>query len=405
MASADNFLASPSASAEFAHLWPLDPEVTFLNHGSFGACPHAVLEAQQRLRDQMERNPVKFLRRDLEPLLDAARQELASFLGADARQLAFIPNTTTGVNTVLRSLAFKPGDELLTTSHIYNACRNALEFAAQRSGATVVVTPVPFPVESPDVVFNAVFHKVTPRTKLALLDHVTSLTGLLFPIERLVHELDRRGIDTLVDGAHAPGMLPLNVTALGAAYYVGNCHKWLCAPKGAAFLHVRADRQAGLRPLVLSHGANSTRTDRARFHLEFDWTGTNDPSAWLSVPVAIRSLGSLFPGGWPELMARNQALAVEARELVCRELGAPAPCPDEMVGSLSAILLPDGGGSPIAAPFAHDPWQATLYGQFKMEVLVTGWPSPPRRLLRFSAHLYNSLPQYLRLAKALKELY
>mgnify|MGYP001558805875 CR=1 FL=1 len=405
MASADDFLASPSAPAEFAHLWPLDPEVTFLNHGSFGACLHAVLEAQQRLRDQMERNPVKFLRRDLEALLDAARQELASFLGADPRQLAFIPNTTTGVNTVLRSLAFKPGDELLTTSHAYNACRNALEFAAQRSGATVVVAPVPFPVESPDVVFDAVFHKVTPRTKLALLDHVTSLTGLLFPIERLVPELDRRGIDTLVDGAHAPGMLPLNLTALGAAYYVGNCHKWLCAPKGAAFLHVRADRQADLRPLILSHGANSTRTDRARFHLEFDWTGTNAPSAWLSVPVAIRSLGSLFPGGWPELMARNQALAVEARELVCRELGVPAPCPDEMVGSLSAILLPDGGGSPIAAPFAHDPWQATLCGQFKMEVLVTGWPSPPRRLLRFSAHLYNSLPQYLRLAKALKELY
>jgi isopenicillin-N epimerase len=392
-------------SSPFAPLWPLDAETAFLNHGSFGACPAVVLEVQQRLRDRMERNPVKFLRRDLEPLLDDARQELAAFLGAEPRHLAFLPNTTTGVNTVLASLPLQPGDELLTTSHAYNACRNALEFAARRAGATVVVAPVPFPVPSPDAVVEAVLARATRRTKLALLDHVTSLTGLIFPIERLVRELDRLDIDTLVDGAHAPGMLPLNVTALGAAYYVGNGHKWLCAPKGAAFLHVREDRQAGLRPLVLSHGANSTRTDRSRFHLEFDWTGTDDPSAWLSLPAAIRFVGALLPGGWPELMARNRALAVEARGLVCETLGVDPPCPDEMVGALAALLLPEGGGVPVAAPFAHDPMQAILYRRFKIEVLITGWPSPPRRLLRFSAHLYNSLPQYSRLADALKELY
>src|SRR5574341_1089627 len=323
-------------SSPFAPLWPLDAETAFLNHGSFGACPAVVLEVQQRLRDRMERNPVKFLRRDLEPLLDDARQELAAFLGAEPRHLAFLPNTTTGVNTILGSLPLQPGDELLTTSHAYNACRNALEFTARRAGATVVVAPVPFPVASPDAVVQAVLARATSRTKLALLDHVTSLTGLIFPIERLVRELDRQAIDTLVDGAHAPGMLPLNVTALGAAYYVGNGHKWLCAPKGAAFLHVREDRQAGLRPLVLSHGANSTRTDRSRFHLEFAWTGTDDPSAWLSLPAAVRLVGSLLPGGWPELMARNRALAIEARELVCNMLGVVPPCPDEMVGALAA---------------------------------------------------------------------
>lgn len=387
-------------ASPFAPLWPLDEQTTFLNHGSFGACPTSVLDAQRQFRERMEANPVKFLRRDLEPLLDEARREVGAFLGADPRRLAFLGNATSGVTTVLNSLRLQPGDELLTTDHAYNACRIALEAAARRAGASVVVAPVPFPLAGPDEVVEAVIARTTARTKLALLDHVTSLTGLIFPIQRLVRELDQRGVDTLVDGAHAPGMLPINLAALGAAYYVGNGHKWLCAPKGVAFLHVREDRQKEIRPLVLSHGATSTRTDRSRFHLEFDWTGTADPSAWLSLPVAIRFLGSLLPGGWPQIMARNHALATEARSLVCARLGVGPPCPDDMLGALAALLLPAGGRTPAAEPFAHDPWQAVLFERFKIEVLMTGWPSPPRRLLRFSAHLYNSLPQYASLAEA-----
>ncbi len=393
-----------ASAPDWAKLWRLDPEVTFLNHGSFGACPRAVLEVQQRLRDRMEAEPVRFLNRELEGLLDAARAELGAFVGADPDDLAFVPNATTGVNTVLRSLAFAPGDELLTSDHAYNACRNALEAAAARSGARVVLAPVPFPIDSPDRVAEAVLSRVTSRTRLALLDHVTSPTGLIWPIEGLVSELAARGVDTLVDGAHAPGMLALDLSAIGAAYYAGTCHKWICAPKGAGFLHVRRDRQHRVRPLSISHGANSPRTDRSRFRLEFDWTGTADPTAYLCVGEAIRYMGSLLPGGWRELRARNRATALAARAGLCRALGVPPPCPDEMIGSLAAVPVPDGVGPPRAAEREPDRLRMLLFDRFRLEVVVFTWLVSSVRILRVSAQLYNSAADYERLEKALGSL-
>jgi len=384
--------------------WGLDPEITFLNHGSFGACPLAVLEHQRQLRERMERQPVQFLARELEPLLDEARAELASFLGAAAEDLAWLSNATTGVNAVLQSLAFGPGDELLTTDHEYNACRNALEHVAGRSGATVVVAPVPFPLGSPDEVVDAVLSRVTARTRLALIDHVTSPTGLVLPIERLVRELAGRGVETLVDGAHAPGMLELSLDELGAAYFTGNCHKWLCAPKGAAFLHVRRDRRNRVRPLVISHGANSPRRDRSRYHLEFDWTGTDDPTAWLSVPAAIRFMGGLVEGGWPELRRRNRRLALQARDELCRALGVEPGCPDEMVGSMAALPLPPGAAGSTTSALYTDELQSAMLRQFRIEVPIIPWPAPPARLVRISAQVYNRPEQYRRLAAALVEL-
>jgi isopenicillin-N epimerase len=386
-------------------LWPLDPKITFLNHGSFGSCPLAVLEFQQQMRMRLERQPIQFLVRDLEPMLDEVRVHLARFLKADAKDLVFVPSATAGLNTVLRSLSFKSGDELLVTDHEYNASRNVLDFIAQQSGARVVVARVPFPLRSAQEITDAILGWVTRRTRLALLDHVTSQTGLIFPLEQLIRELSARGVETLVDGAHAPGMVPLNLKKLGATYYTGNCHKWLCAPKGAAFLHVQPNRQELIRPLVISHGANSKRTDRSRFQLEFSWTGTGDPSAWLAVPEAIKYIAAQLSGGWPAVMRQNQALAVTARRLICDALEVALPCPDGLIGSLAAIPLPDAPARPRPRPpWFIDPLQDRLLHEHGIEVPVIPWPASPRRVLRIAAQLYNSLPQYEQLAVALKKI-
>jgi isopenicillin-N epimerase len=225
----------------------------------------------------------------------------------------------------------------------------------------------------------------------------------LLPIERLVAELNARGVDTLVDGAHAPGMVPLNLKQLGAEYYTGNCHKWLCAPKGAAFLCVRRDKQNSIHPLAISHGANSPRTDRSRFLLEFGWMGTGDPTAWLSVPEALRFMESAMPGGWPEVMARNRALALAAREILCAALEIPEPCPREFLGSMASVPIPDNAKDAFPKqPFGEYRLQNDLLEKYKIEVPVHPCPTPSQRVLRISAQLYNSLPQYELLARALK---
>ena len=384
--------------------WRLDPDVRYLNHGSFGACPAPVLERQRLLREEMERQPVQFLARELEARLDAARRQLAGFVGAAAEDLVWVSNATTGVNAVLRSLDLRPGDELLTTDHEYNACRNALDFAAEQTRARVVVVAVPFPIASADDVVERLLDAVTQRARIALLDHVTSQTGLVLPIGRLVRELAERGVDTLVDGAHAPGMLDLDLEAIGAAYYTGNCHKWMCAPKGAAFLHVRRDLQPEVRPVVISHGANSPRTDRSRFLIEFDWVGTDDPTAVLCVPEAIRFMAGLLPGGWPEVRERNRRLVLQGRDLICRALGIDPPCPDAMIGALAAMPLPPGSTDPPTSALYTDPLQEVLLERWGIEVPVIPWPAPPARLIRISAQLYNRPEEYGLLANALESL-
>ncbi len=377
--------------------WSLDPTVTFLNHGSFGACPRAVLSAQAELRARLEAEPVRFMLERLEPELDASRNALGSFVGADPAGLAFVRNATEGVNTVLASFPLKAGDAVLTTNHAYGACKNALDRRAASAGAEVIVAEVPFPIRSPAEVLEAVERAWTPKVRLALLDHITSPTGLVFPLAELVKLLEGKGVACLVDGAHAPGMVPLALNALGASYYTGNCHKWLCTPKGAALLWAREDRRKDLHPLVTSHGSTAARPDRSRFHLEFDWTGTDDPTAFLAVKTAIEVMAGLLPGGWPAIMEHNRQLVLAARGVLCRALEIDPPAPESMIGSLATLPLPDRRpGQPEI--------QGLLFSQHRIELPTWAWPRAPQRIFRVSAQLYNTIEQYETLASALQAL-
>jgi isopenicillin-N epimerase len=386
--------------------WRLDPAVTYLNHGSYGACPEPVLAFQRAMQDRMEAEPVRFLSGDLPGLLDAARADVGAFLGADPDGLAFVPNATTGVNTVLRSLGFEPGDELLTTDHEYNATLNALAAVAARDGARVVVARIPFPIAGPGDAAAAILAAATSRTRFALISHVTSPTALVLPVAEIVDELRRRGIETLVDGAHAPGMIPLDLDRLGAAWWTGNGHKWLCSPKGSAVLWVRADRREVIHPLVVSHGANEVLDGRTRFRAEFDWVGTSDPTAFLTLPAAIDWMAGSQPGGggWPAIMTANHDLAIAGRDLVAEALGIAPPAPDSMLGSMAALPVPWLRDDASAGELSR-----RLESEDGIQVPVGGWPvraarqgeDPEQVLIRISAQRYNELGDYERLADAL----
>ncbi len=385
--------------------WDLDPTITYLTHGTYGACPRPILEFQQSLVAELEANPLRFLTREYEGRLDTARELVAEFLHADPEGLVVVPNATTGVATVLESLRLRPGDELLTNDHEYNATINALTTVAERARGRVVRVSVPLPIRHEEQVVEAILAGVSPRTRLALISHVTSPSGLVFPIESIVRELARLGVDTLVDAAHAPGQVPVDVTGLGAAYWTANGHKWLCGPKGAGVLHVREDRRGGVMPLVTSHGRNDPRSDRPALWKEFDWQGTNNPTAFLALPDAIRLIGALQPGGWPAHMAANRAMAIDARNLLNARLGLEPIAPESMVGAMASISLR------VAADEATtEALSTSLADEDRIEVPVGPFPvraardpggEPSHALLRISAQRYNEPPDYERLADAL----
>jgi isopenicillin-N epimerase len=374
--------------------WRFAPGLTYLTHGTFGACPVPVLEAQRALIDELEADPIQVLYREFETRLDVARHEVAAFLNADSAGVVALPNATTGVSTVLRSLRLRPGDELLTTDHEYNAVLNALRTVADDAKARVVMANIPLPIRHPEEVVEALLAAVTPRTRLAVVSHVTSPTALVFPIETIVRELDRLGVDTLVDAAHAPGMVPIDIDRLGAAYWAGNGHKWLCGPKTSGVLAVRADRRARVRPLVISHGWNDPREERTGFWKEFDWLGTLDVTAFLALPVAIRLVGSLDADGWPGLMASNRAFALTARDRLQALFGVEPLAPESMVGSMAAVRVPGLGSDDEALALIK-----ALYDEARIEIPFFGWPvraararpsDPPSvGLVRVSGQRYN----------------
>ncbi|WP_419840295.1 aminotransferase class V-fold PLP-dependent enzyme [Candidatus Poriferisodalis sp.] len=380
--------------------WLLDPDVLHLNHGSFGATPAVVLDAQQRIRERIEANPTRFfLEGEYQERLDCSRQAVAQFVGADPAGLVFVTNATTGVNSVLRSLepSLMPGDEILVTDHEYNACANAAAVTASRAGAVVTTAAVPFPLENRSEVVDAVLGAVTDRTRILLIDAVTSATGLVMPVDELVAQLEP-DVRVLVDAAHAPGMVDFDVTELGASYVTANCHKWMCSAKGAAFLWVRSDRRDDMHHAVVSHGYNGGWPSQGgHLHAQFDWTGTHDPTAWLTVADALAAVEAMHPDGWPGVKAAIRGLCLGGRDVLIEALGIDPPAPADMIGAIASVPLPpaDHSGSAI-----FDPLMAALRERHGIELPVFTWPAPPDRVLRISAHLYNRPEDYVRLVEA-----
>lgn len=370
-------------------LWLLDPSVAFLNHGSFGACPRAVLDRQQALRERMERDPVTFFSIDYDGLLAESIAASAAFVGADPAGYAFVPNATTGVNALLRSLPLEEGDEVLATDHEYEACALTLEAVAAERGATVRTVRIPPPVEDPASITEAVLEGVTPATRYALVDHVTSATALILPIEEIVTGLAERGVATIVDGAHAPGMVPVDVESIGCTAYAGNWHKWVCAPKGAGFVWVAEEWRDRVRPLVVSHGAGHPKEGQTPFRARFDWTGTDDPTAYLTVPFAIEAIGGMVPGGWDEVRERNRETILAMRRRTAEQSGLQPSGPEEMIGSMAAFAI----GPPAPEPFDRaKPLQKRFAQEYGVIVGVSATRSTPRLQVRISAHLHTDEP-------------
>jgi isopenicillin-N epimerase len=367
------------AMSSLKQFFLLDPEVVFLNHGSYGATPKPVFEAYQNWQRRLERQPVLFLGREFPALIRESRQALGDYLHADADDLVYIPNATHGVNIVARSLGLEPGDEVLTTDHEYGACDYTWEFNCSRLGARYIHHPIPLPVCSEGEIVARFWRGVTPRTKVIYLSHITSSTALRLPVEEICLHARERGILTIVDAAHSPGQIPVDLQALGADIVFGNCHKWMLAPKGAAFLFVRREAQDLIDPMVVSWGYQPTPefASGSRFIDILQWTGTKDPSAALTVPAALQFMQE---HNWERVRAECHALLRGAMERICELTDLPPlyPLDSDFYSQMGIAPLP-ASDLPLL--------RSRLYAEHKIEVPLTEWQD--RQFVRISVQGYN----------------
>jgi isopenicillin-N epimerase len=359
----------------------LDPSIHFLNHGSFGACPIPVFESYQAWQRRLERQPVLFLGREHDALLKESRAALGAYLNADLNDLVYIPNATHGVNIIARSLNLHPGDEILTSNHEYGACDFTWDFICQEIGAKYIHQPISLPVQSEQDIVEQFWAGVSPRTRLIYLSHITSPTALRLPVETVCQRARAEGILTLVDGAHAPGQMPLDLHAIGADFYTGNCHKWMLAPKGAAFLHARREVQDLVQPLVVSwgYGNHPQFSSGSRFIDLLQWTGTRDPSAALAVPGAIQFMRE---NNWEEVRRNCHALLRQAVARICELTGLEPLYPIDSNFYYQMAIAPLPAESDLVA------LKARLYDEFKVEAPLVQWQD--RKFVRISVQGYNT---------------
>jgi len=370
----------------------LDPGIVYLNHGSFGACPKPVFEAYQHWQRELERQPVDFLNRQVTGLLAEARAKLAAYLGVEADDVVYFPNPTTALNMVARSLDLRPGDEILTTDHEYGAMDRMWRFVCRKTGARYVQRPIRLPVTYHADFVEHFWAGVNKRTRVIFISHITSPTALTFPVREICRRASQAGLLSIVDGAHAPGQIPLNLADIGADIYAGACHKWLCAPKGSAFLYARREVQATLEPLVVSWGWESDKPGHSLFVDYHEWQGTRDAAAFLAVPAAIEFQAQ---NDWDTVRRRCRELASETRQRLNELTGLEAICPDspEWFTQMAAARLPDVDLQRL---------EQRLYNEFSIEVALTRWNDQP--LIRVSFQAYNSQADADALLDALAQL-
>jgi isopenicillin-N epimerase len=373
----------PPTAAELREEFLLDPAVTFLSHGTFGACPRPVFERYQARQLELEREPVDFIARKLPELLEEARAALAAYLGADAGDIAFVQNASTGVNIAARSLELRPGDEILTTSLEYGACDLTWDRIAAETRTRVVRAELELPVESDDDVVDAIFALRTERTRVVFISHLTSATALRLPAEKVVARARAEGLVTMVDGAHAVAQVPVDLGALGADFYAGACNKWLCAPKGSGFLHAAPARQERIGGAIVSWGNAEPSTFLSRTSRQ----GTRDEAAYLAVPAAIDFLQE---HDWDAVSARSRALAAEARAELAELFGTEPIAAPELVAQMASVRLPDGVDGEALSQ--------RLFDEFRVEIPVM---RPEKDLLRISVAGYNDRDDVDRLLEAL----
>ena len=359
----------------------LDPDVIFLNHGSFGATPRPVFEAYQAWQRRLEWQPVQFLGADIGQYLAEARAALGLYLNADANDLVYVPNATFGVNVVARSLRLEPGDEVLTTDHEYGACDNAWLYMSRERGFRYVRRSIPLPLPSAAEIVEQFWAGVTPRTKVIFLSHITSPTAVQFPVEAICARAREAGILTVIDGAHAPGQIPLDLAAVGADFYAGNCHKWLCAPKGAGFLHARPQVQRLIEPLIVGWGWGEGRTFTfGSNYLDYlQYPGTNDYAAYLAVPAAIEFQ---VRHDWPSVRARCHALVARGIDRINELTGLPSIYGSQVenFSQMAAAPLPPLDDLPA--------FKRRLYNEFRVEIPCVQWGG--RQFIRLSIQGYNT---------------
>ncbi len=368
---------APSSGTDLRDLFLLDPEVIYLNHGSQGACPRPVFEAYQQWQREFERQPVGFGRTHGNAIHDA-RRALAAYLGADTDNLVYVVNATVGINIVARSLCLDADDEILTTNHEYGAIERAWQFNCAKRGAKLVHQPIPVPIESAEQVIETIWSGVTKRTRVLTFSHIASPTAWILPARELIRRAREAGILTVIDGAHAPGQIPLALDELGADFYTGNCHKWMMTPKGSAFLHARPEVQDLLEPLVVSWGWGNEEPRVTRFVDEQQIQGTRDLSAFLAVPAAI---DFMTEHDWDTVRARCHDLVCYARQEIARLTGLAPLTPDDgaWVAQMASLPLPDCDTGALKA------W---LYDEHRIEIPVLTWNERP--MMRLSVQGYNS---------------